>query len=134
MRKKFLRKTPIWMGKYDTNTGLINIGKQRFVIYKSGDINPEFNMGNRILFFIDSNTRTTVGNSEYKGKLISPKLANKLNAHLKNYLNFLTEESFWGALLSKMKKDKLIMLLCVILGLFAGMFLARTLIANGVKL
>ncbi len=133
-------RTLVWFSDYDPLTGIIKIGKERYFREQHGkdadcpiEINPDFVAGNRLLFFIDINKRTTINQEEFGGKTISPTLRNELDAHLKNILNHHVESSFWVSLRSH-KKDVVLILVSLMGGAFLGIVAKGALARAGVNI
>ena len=141
LRKKFpFGRTPIWFSQYEPLSGIIKIGKERYFREQHGkdedcpiEINPDFVAGNRLLFFIDVNKRTTINAEEFGGKTIIPSLRKELDAHLKNILNHHVESSFWLSLRSH-KKDVVLILVSMMGGAFLGLIAKGALARAGVNI
>jgi hypothetical protein len=137
LRKKVpFGRTPIWYSDYDPLSGIIKIGKERFFREQHGkdktcliEINPDFVAGNRLLFFIDINKRTTINGEEFSGTTISPSLRKELDSYLKNILNHHVESVFWSSLRSN-RKDIALILISLLGGGFLGL-IARGALARG---
>ena len=116
--------------KWDEHTNIAQHKKNRYYV----DSKHFFYRKKKIYAFVDINKFHSMSKDEVLGQSIQPKLAKKINAKLKNELDYLTERKFWESLRAYYKKDLGLILLS--LGCGAGLYaiIRAILVASGVNL
>jgi len=80
--------------KWDETTNLAKIKNQRYYV----DSKHFFYRKKRIYAFVDINRSKSISGNEVLGESVEPNLSDNIDMKLQNYLNYLTERSFWQSL------------------------------------